>query len=169
MIYTGIGSRATPVNVLELFSRIAMRLELRGYTLRSGGAKGADHAFERGVEDPDNMEIYLPWSGFNSKTSARCTVSNEAYEMAAEFHPNWKRCSSAARKFHARNCYQVLGWDLDTPTDFIICWTVGGKVAGGTGQALRIALEHDIPVVNFGHPDRDSIEQLRKLVEGEDA
>lgn len=38
MTYAGIGSRNTPEPVLALMQRCATRLEVLGYTLRSGGA-----------------------------------------------------------------------------------------------------------------------------------
>ena len=66
--------------------------------------------------------------------------------MAAEFHPAWDRCSRGARALHARNCHQVLGWDLKTPSEFILCWTKDGKASGGTGQAMRIAKAFNIPI-----------------------
>ena len=47
-IYTGIGSRNTPKEVLELMKTIGKYLGCLGYELRSGGADGADSAFESG-------------------------------------------------------------------------------------------------------------------------
>ena len=44
--YTGIGSRKTPENILKKFKDIATFLETKQYILRSGGAEGADSAFE---------------------------------------------------------------------------------------------------------------------------
>ena len=72
---------------------------------------------------------------------------------AAYYHPAWDRCSAAAKKFHGRNCYQILGYDLHTPTKFVLCWTPGGKITGGTGQALRIAKDLNIRVFNMAHHD----------------
>ena len=57
--YAGIGSRETPIEYLQLFTRVATYLEGNNFMLRSGGAKGADQAFEAGVTD-NNYEIYLP-------------------------------------------------------------------------------------------------------------
>ncbi len=167
--YAGIGSRATPTPVLAVFAKIARRLEKRGYTLRSGGATGADTAFEMGVLKAENKEIYLPWRGFNNSASKLWNISTRAFEMAADFHPNWRALKPAGRKFMARNCYQVLGTGLTAPVDFIICWTPNGKVAGGTGQALRIAAEYKIPVINFGAESLyySPMEELGKLVNGE--
>jgi hypothetical protein len=151
--YAGIGARATPADVLLTMTTFADNMEREGYILRSGGAEGADTAFENGVRDYARKDIYLPWKRFNNNPSPLHGVTNAALEMAAKYHPNWKCCSSAARAFHARNCYQMLGVDLKTPVEFVICWTPGGKVTGGTGQALRIAIDLDIPIHNLGDDD----------------
>ena len=46
--YAGIGSRETPIPILNQMTRIGSFLAPKNYTLRSGGAKGADSAFEQG-------------------------------------------------------------------------------------------------------------------------
>ena len=46
MTYAGIGSRETPMEVLELMTKASTWLGAKGYTLQSGGAIGADMAFE---------------------------------------------------------------------------------------------------------------------------
>lgn len=149
-IYAGIGSRKTPVNVLELMTQLANKLAEDGWILRSGGAAGADTAFERGVGNRyAQKEIYLPWPGFNNNQSTLCSISREAMDMAAKYHPAWERCSSVARKFHARNCYQVLGQDLNQPCKMIVCWTPDAAITGGTGQALRIAQHYGIEICNM--------------------
>lgn len=140
--YAGIGSRETPPDILALMTKIAVSLAKSGHILRSGGADGADSAFEAGANE---KEIYLPWLGFNGNPS-KLLPSKEAFIMAEKFHPAWHKCSHAARKLHARNCHQVMGKDLKTPSAFIICWTKGALGGGGTGQAIRIAKAHDIPV-----------------------
>jgi len=47
--YAGIGSRKTPPDILALMEACAYKLARYGWNLRSGGAPGADQAFERGV------------------------------------------------------------------------------------------------------------------------
>ena len=74
-------------------------------------------------------------------------------KLASEFHPAWDYLSYGARKLHARNGYQVLGEDLKTPVDFVICWTPGGKEQGGTAQAIRIAKFNSIKVFNLAIED----------------
>ena len=148
--YAGIGARRTPERILGLFSGLALYLYYQGYTLRSGGADGADSAFEAGLLGVGPQDIFLPWKGFNNNQSQLYGVESKALTMAEHYHPAWNACTPVARKFHARNCYQVLGKDLETPADFILCWTPKGETVGGTGQALRIAEDLNIPVINFG-------------------
>ena len=50
----------------------------------SGGAKGADHAFEIGISDPLMMDIYLPYINFNNKSGSK-------YIFISNFdHSNYK-------------------------------------------------------------------------------
>lgn len=165
--YAGIGSRQTPACVLTRMTQVAMVLDERGYVLRSGGADGADTAFEVGAR-PSRRQIFLPWKNFNDNHSPLCfgadgLASDKAMEMAAQFHPFWHRLSEGARKLHARNCFQVLGPKLDDPVEFIICWTEGGTQTGGTAQALRIAHRYPIYVCNLGAPGGD--DDLTSLLE----
>ena len=126
-VYAGIGSRETPPFILKQMTQIAVELEKIGFILYSGGAEGADLAFEKNVT---NKQVFRPRDVENDPA---------AFELAGRFHPAWKRLGNYAKLLHARNGYIVLGVDLESPVDFIVCWTPGGKVTGGTGQALRIA------------------------------
>lgn len=158
MTYAGIGSRATPPEVLARIKRIAARLEERGYTLRSGGADGADSAFEAGCA---RKEIFLPWPGFNGRTSSFDMPSQAALDIASVLHPTFRRLAEPARKLMGRNSHQVLGMDLRTTADFVIAWTADGAeseqertpATGGTGQAIALASRWGIPVFNLARPD----------------
>ena len=165
-VYTGVGSRKTPEPILALMQTLAQTLARRGFTLRSGAAEGADSAFE--VGSGEAKEIYLPWRGFNGSSSQFYVITDEALEMAARAHPAWNRLPPAARKLHARNCYQVLGLKLDVPSRFLVCWTPDGathprectRETGGTGTAIRLAALHGVPVFNLAHPEhRERVEE----------
>ncbi len=173
--YAGIGSRETPDDVLELMKHLASELANAGYTLRSGGADGADTAFEVGCKEAKgNMEIFLPWKGFNKNPSPHYDIPKDAYTLAQKFHPAWFRLSPAAQKLMARNIQQVLGKDLNTPSLFVICYTKDGcinektrtKETGGTGQAIALASSLDIPVFNLQRPLHDQM--LEEFVESLD-
>lgn len=150
--YSGVGSRDTPLIIQAAETDIAHYLEQDGYTLRSGGAKGSDLAFEAGVIDPANKDIYLPEEGFNGSTSKLFTICDRAYAMALEIHPAPHIIKTRPRtwRFHARNCYQDLGKNLDEPSDFVLCWTPAAAKVGGTRTAIVLAEKHKIPVLNFG-------------------
>lgn len=160
MFYTGVGSRETPPDVLREMMRLADWFRLLGLTLRSGGAGGADTAFEMGALG--QAHIYLPWRGFNGRQSGRKdTPSPAAFEMARTTHPNWARLSSGPRALHARNCHQVLGDNLDAPSHFLVCWSPDGcvdearrtKQTGGTATAIILAARHAVPVFNLYRPE----------------
>lgn len=166
--YAGIGSRATPPDVLKRIAKIAARLEVLGWTLRSGAAQGADTAFELAVT---TKEIYLPWPGFNGRAKACLTMPSEAANaMAENIHPAWKRLSWAAQRLHARNMHQILGAQLNVPVTFVLCWTSDGCESaatrthrtGGTGQAIALASAQKIPVFNLAVPN--ALDRLAALL-----
>lgn len=159
--YTGIGSRDCPSNKEQEIGYIASVLEKQGWTLRSGGADGADTYFENGVMG-DNKEIFLPWSNFNGNKSSLFNPSDEAFEIAAKFHPNYKLLSDAGKRLMARNSHQVLGLKLNNPSSFLVCWTPGGKVVGGTSQAIRIASYYKVPIFNLG--SETGFEEFKKFL-----
>lgn len=140
-LYAGIGARATPEPILRSMSRIAVRLSVSGYTLRSGGARGADSAFAN-VVSPERKEIF----GAADATKA-------AMAIAAKHHPAWQNCDELARKLHGRNAMIIMGAKLNKPVDFVVCWTPDGIDAGGTGLGMRIAWSLKIPVYNLFYPE----------------
>lgn len=166
-IYTGVGSQKTPLHVLGAMADLGEQLARQGWTLRSGGARGADSAFEAGHRrvTADRLEIYLPWKGFNQNPSSLFGVTEAALQLAARNHPAWHACTENVRKLHGRNAYQVLGQDLDTPSQFVVCWTPDGAASrkersrdtGGTGTAISVADGAGVPVFNLarrGERDR---------------
>lgn len=156
--YAGIGSRETPADVLAIMSDLAKALAIAGWVLRSGGADGADSAFEQGASaGGGRKDIYLPWRGFNNNPSTLFEADKAAYALAATLHPMWDSLGSGPRSLHARNCYQVLGQSLDTPGDFTVCWTADGcesaktrrRTTGGTGTAIILSELRGVPVFNL--------------------
>lgn len=144
--FAGIGSRSTPVEYKEIIRCLMSSLNELDYTLRSGGAEGADSYFEYYA---DKKEIYLPWKGFNDNPSPLFTQPHSAFMIAEQFHPAWDRLSDSVKKLMARNSMQIFGQDMKTPVDFVLCYTEDGKISGGTGQAMRIAVHYNIPIFNL--------------------
>lgn len=154
--YAGIGSRETPEKIIQLMKQMAKHLALSGITLRSGGASGADQAFEVGCDSVNGpKEIYLPWKRFENSTSNLIVHDQRAFDYVDQFHPGSQHLTQGARKLQARNSHQILGWELNSPSDFIICYTPKGKRSGGTGQALRMAEHFQIPIFDCGLYEHD--------------
>lgn len=158
MIYAGIGARDTPQDVCRKMFKAGRAIAQMGGILRSGGADGADTAFEQGCDAGEgSKQIFLPYKRFNGNESPLYGTSKAARMLAKDYHPNWEVLSCRGRDFMGRNSYQILGGDLESPVDFVLCWTLGAKITGGTGQALRMAADLNIPVVNFANTDDDAI------------
>lgn len=171
--YSGIGSRATPKDILALMEDIAFKLASKGYILRSGCAGGADTAFENGAkayaENVDERvtlaQLYIPWASFVTydeyykdwyRILDRMSKKEEAYQLASETHPAWDKCSRGAKALHARNTFQILGPNLNNPSSFLICWAKVGKhgnISGGTATAWNLAKAHGVPCFNLYNED----------------
>lgn len=147
MRYAGIGSRQAPTDVLIKMTQLAKALEARGYTLLSGGAEGSDKAFEAGA-----------------KTKVSYSASDAgsiAIAIAKEIHPRPELLKPYPLRLMARNCYEVFGRHLNSPVDFLLCWTPDGCEShttrtfrtGGTGQAIEMASRKGIPVLNLENAD----------------
>ena len=63
--------------------------------------------------------------------------------------------------------YQILGMGCKSPSAMVVCWTPDGSTGittartGGTGQALRIAFAHGVPIFNLQRRDhREAWEEV---------
>jgi hypothetical protein len=143
--------------------------------LRTGISPGADQAFYRGAcAAGGRVELYLPWPGFQGcgdRREAQIRVlerpSERAYALACRYHHAWHDLGPMERHLRARDIHQILGGSLDDPVAIVICWTADGSVdgssplAGGTGQALRAAHDHAIPVLNLAREEH--LREARRL------
>jgi len=149
--YTGIGSREATLDVCEKLERIAIRLAELDYVLRSGGAKGADRAFQRGAESVHGVtEIYKAKGKFKHMIPAWCF--EEVKKHMPPNRPPFDSMEEHTRKLLARNMLQVLGEDGQAPSEFLVCWTPAGLTDGGTGYALRCAVAHGVMTYNLRNP-----------------
>lgn len=184
--YTGVGSRETPANILKLMEDVGFALASQGWTLRSGGAVGADQAFENGMfryvglDGPYSWtpaEIYLPWSGYENHykqthgglnilpSDIKLDDERIAECMAMAIHPAWEACKIGAKKMHTRNVYQVLGRTLDKPSKMLIAWTRldgKGNPKGGTATAINLATENGIQCFNLNKAE--DFERINKWI-----
>ena len=181
--YAGVGSRATPQEVLAGMSDVAQVLGDAGFALSTGGADGADKAFETGALRTDApVTVHTPWPGYNGYRPGRDPESDidvvhpragdavrglSFLHLARKHHPAWDRCRRGARALFLRNV-SILAGALDDdgnllPVRAVIAWnpngSAHGREAGGTGHTLRVATELGIPVVNLSErtpPERNA-------------
>lgn len=163
LIICGVGSRETPQHILDEMFKVGEWIRKEKHTLRSGHAPGADWAFERGAQE--RCIAYIPWHKFFvelESESIKVVVSNQANynQFTDEYHPAPQRLSRAARLLMNRNVCQVIGLNLSLPADLVICWTKDGGDTGGTGQAIRIAISHGVPIFNMYHEKYNTCEKL---------
>lgn len=186
--YTGVGSRETPEHILKFIEEVAYWLAGQGYAGRSGSAIGADSAFEQGFSNYEEIngmsnkatfEAYLPWRDFSGKLEGSIHIVtpelpnyNEAFNIASTIHPAWNRLSRGAKALHTRNVYQVLGLDLNTPSNVLFCYAQPTKnkqgvttgVKGGTNTAVQLAMRHNIKIYNFYFEnDVQAVKELLKI------
>lgn len=168
-IYAGIGARETPDHILNIMHRYAACVASK-YICNTGACKGADQAFATGALDGDGeVQLFIPWSTYEQYWIARHKFSNvtvydpnihiEATASVVKYHPAATNLSSAVTALHARN-YLILN-----NVSWVVCWTAGGAIVGGTGQALRMCYDKDIPVWNLGNSDtfRKVVTKLQEL------
>jgi hypothetical protein len=139
LYYAGIGSRHSPKNMLPIMINLGMVMDLEGYTLRSGGAKGersADIAFASGTL---RREIFRP-----------IDATPESIKVAMSLHPAPHNCNDYTKKLHGRNVQIMLGRHLDEYVKFMVCWT-SNEERGGTSMGIRIAKKFGIDYFNLAN------------------
>lgn len=169
---------------IKLCYNVCMRLAQLGVTFTSGlcelgmdsiAQKAYSKAVDLGLAKESQFEVYVA----DQYNICRSTLPrkhlaivrnkdliSETERIASEVHPAWDRCNEWARGMHSRNCHQILGYDLQSPVDAVICWTPDGKIHGGTATVIRIAMKYDIPVFNLGVKDKESVLQsIKKFLE----
>lgn len=159
--YAGVGSRDTPQEHLERMTHYSKSLHQMQWTLRSGGARGADTYFELGSQRND---IFLPERKRGKKGTALedlpLAMVMQAQKIGKPFHPRWGQLDEFSLKLMTRNVFQVLGRNLQTPVKFILFWAPSSfdsdglvkDAKGGTGFAIRLGRSLGIPLIHVNHP-----------------
>lgn len=159
----------------KLCYNVCMMLAELGVTFTSGlceigmdgiAQKAYSKAVDLGLAKESQFEVYVA-DQYNIRRSTlprrhlaivrNKDLISETERIASEVHPAWDKCNEWARGMHSRNCHQILGYDLQSPVDAVICWTPDGKIRGGTATAIRIAMKYGIPVFNLGVSDKESV------------
>lgn len=171
--YAGIGHRSVSYEVFCELSEVADLLNTLEFSLRSGGAMGADTAFYEGAGNPLS-EIYRPeMLASDPFLVQQCDsillgksalqerpLSDASVPMTAKRYKN--NIASGNIDLHRRNVLIMTGTRLlregsadanrlKTITRFVVCYMADDRT--GTGIAVRIARSLNIPVLNLcGEP-----------------
>lgn len=171
--FTGVGSRKTDEEGKDKIYKVTPALINRAYVLSTGDAyTGADLFFWESA--PLEMKERFGPVGrrYYRKDTIVVQPDSDNYRLAKQIagknHPAWKYINDDFKELHIRNVFQVLGEWLDTPSEFLLCWTPDGaetkttKKTGGTGTAIRVANMFGIPVFNLYN--EDAIDRLTEYL-----
>lgn len=136
--FAGIGNRDIDKQTCHAIKTCSRLIYQKDYVLVSGGADGCDEEFESHF--PEDRKIIL--------RARDATV--KAIKMAEDFHPAWNKCNAYARALLGRDAMIIMGKDLKTPVDFVLCYCADEE-RGGTALSLRIANFYKIPVFNLAN------------------
>lgn len=177
--FAGVGARLAHPKITKVQATFGFVMCLKGIINKSGRAYGSDYAFETGTRLgwrflssiygwPDTptsacQQIMLPWNGFNGAQHKPdmgyfCELTEECFEIARWFHPDWESLKPGEKKLMARNTQEVLGRTLREPVRFLVAYTDGAQVVGGTGLALKLAQHYGINIHNLG--DESVLERI---------
>lgn len=185
------GSLNAPEKVLSTLSEIAFRLTSSGCLITSGFAEGAEQAAAAGAV-PGRINLFLPWPKYNLHPGGpgvyipppegrreRLAFEQMLRGTQVISKPIWKAAMDeillrypsiadsfpGSRRLASRSYLQVLGEDLETPVDFLVCWAPkdDNGVKGGGRYAYEIAMSRNIPCYNifFG----EDLEALTSLIQ----
>lgn len=158
-IYAGIGARNTPKFILSIMGSIGEYLAKQGWVLNTGASPGADQAFVEGaLKGNGTVNLFLPWPFYEKKWlstlhgNVNITVFDprthtDAVQSVYDFHPAAKSLKISVMALHARNYLILEG------IKFAVCYTTNGKIAGGTGQAIRIINQRKKNLFNLGNKE----------------
>lgn len=171
--YAGMNAIEISENMLvyQVIEKISTYLNFKGYTLVVNSIEGIKNLFENGSEF--RKEIFIPFDGFNGKYNTDVGVYSldfigkvfssskermcKAINIARKFHPNFDQLDDKDKLTIVCCSYQILGLNLDTPVDFVVCYTLDGcesnttctKETGVIGQSISIAHYYNVPIFNL--------------------
>lgn len=128
---------------------LGYHLSQNGWILRSGGADGADSAFEKFVDG--RKRIFRPDDDYDFDKW------DKAMEIAENHHPNWDRLGGYVKNLIVRNTFIILGKNLEIPSSFVVCWTPDGADTKEERSVESIADKYGIPVYNLKQDEHEKM------------
>lgn len=149
-----IGRRDLPLEQAHAIAGAVRFYMAQGYNISTGGAQGADQAAARAARDVDasRLEIYLPWASYErahvpqgANVYLASQASSQHLRLAMDCHPVWHSLPQTVHPLMVRNAMIVLRFN--TPVSAVCAApNLSRRGLGGTGHAMRIAEQLQIPV-----------------------
>ncbi|KAF1702994.1 hypothetical protein [Pseudoxanthomonas kaohsiungensis] len=147
----------------------------RGYGIRTGDADRADEAARLSAKAQGApLQVFAVSKQACADTICftrqRPDLQQQALDLASQHHPGWRWLKPFVRMLMGRNMWQVLSIDLAEPVERLVFWAPRSEldpegrlrsVSGGTGQAVRLAYDREIPAFNLDLPEH------RRVLEAE--
>jgi len=157
--YAGIGDTDITKTEEDMIYSTASMLASEGFVCYSGNALGADITFQRG--SGNRCVVMLPWRTYNlehyippTALAAYCLGDHpDGLASLKKYHRNPDKLNTwGKRAMICRDHFQVHGYETWPRVKFVLCCATplaDGTVKGGTNQAVAIAKDLKIPVVNI--------------------
>lgn len=118
---------------------IVQTLNKKEYTIRIQDFKGTKEI----ISFANNKEVYSFQGGgkYKSINPFKLKTDYSARRIAAKFTNSWGYLNQIMRRVYTLNVFLLLGKELDTPSELLICSTPDGSISNTTG-----VLKHTIDV-----------------------
>ena len=153
----------TPPEVKQKFYHLASKLIGKGYTIR---LNPDDPDFVKQVQalSTKNVELFLPWRGFNQLESKHTFNTLTSKDVAQRHFPAWEKIPDAVKAMLANQVRMIFGDNNNSITLMLITYSPDGasrnaeitKETGRVSFIIKMACSYGFSVVNMGKQSSES-------------
>lgn len=163
--------KASSESSKEAAVKLAEKILAKGMVIRVSGEDQELTSRFTSLSLPENVEVYIPWRGFENIESKFYWNPEELKLVAKSLFAAWDKVPDAIKAFLTRNVRMVLGDKNNSPVREIIVFSEDGAESLGetsreTGRPeffIRMGSRFGIPVTNLRNTA--SVEKLLKRIE----
>lgn len=152
---TGLGTTQVTKTMQDVIERFSRYLSEQGYTIRTDFDKGMNQVFRN---NSDSVELYTFEGDSNKNADAfDCPMTDFVKQHLRDSYISLDALNRVTKNRVVRCYYELLGQNLDSPSEFLICYDPS---EGVVNYAHRIAYKLGIKVYNLC--DKEELKQLKK-------